>query len=381
MSGRILFLTSVMMAGCVVDDVVDPNEENLGEVEQALKGGCPEWECGMNSPIILAHKFYEFSKNKAVTNEQGFRLVKFIKGTTEYNLSVERGKLLGYNKTYPWIVSLSGSNLIGSQMWFKNDATNEEVAIKVTDVRMNDFMAKFPFDTYVPIYGIYQPGPPRFESYKLDWIETKYIINGTTSTAWQDLCEDDTSDGIPGEHSVLLEGDRYDRWAKIIKEVSLTNITIGCNGGTVAKMMLTGHAYAAKDYGFATTVLERQAMLKMLTGTYCPVVDGVALSYTVPHMPLYWADEDKNNWLNLPSNSFYSLEARFNAYGATCLNTPRIVANPTSASIHFFGTDASVITCKSSLPTCTGNASYFPPGIHLNSANPVQLVDPNVFNL
>jgi hypothetical protein len=306
MSGRILFFSAVM-AGCVVDDVVD--EENLGEVEQGIYG-CPAWECGMNSPY-LGRGFWNLPESPNETNDEGFHIVTFEKNGIPYQLDVENGKLLG---RYHGVVALSYLNLVGATITIKNEIDQRVFVVKVAAVQRTYFWAKMP--TWV--------NPPLFESYRLEWFEPAKCSEGGLAVActWRNICSRASTnpDGIPGENTVLVDGDVIDAVAKTIDAtVRPDKFNFGCAGHSISKLMLTAHVNFAPAYGYPPlTNLQRQTMLKLLTASYT----SSGRPYTQPGTAVRYADLEQTLHLDDPGEILLgtTLEARWGPNGATCIN-------------------------------------------------------------
>jgi hypothetical protein len=102
---------------------------------------------------------------------------------------------------------------------------------------------------------------------------------------------------------------------------------IGCAGHAIAKQHLTGHTKAASHYLlWTTTINQRTANLKMLTGDYC----GNGTPFTVAGEKIKWQDEwGYYNTVNDPSYIPMTkvLEARWDENGAICMNMPRVDYN------------------------------------------------------
>ena len=343
-----LALCAVAMTACVTEA-----EEQVAELEQAFS--CPVWECGMNSPVINGHKFHDLNESKYVTNDEGFRLVKFEKNGVEYALHVRKGVLVGYDKlTGLPAISEAKQNLVGARMWIVNDKTKEVVIAQIFGVARNYFWAKAPN----------QPAQ-MFESYQIMYTgETN--VPGTVQ--WSNLCSNPsaTYDGIPGEHTVLIEGDRIDADRKTISSRPDTSwFNFGCAGHAIAKLMLTGHAYAATSYGFVTTPSERQTILKMFVADYT----GTGLAYTTAGTPLQWMDD--HDWMNYgPSMFGYNLEARWTPNGAACLGNPR---HPDALAQMQADVQAGKLLATDIPGACAGTAYEFD-GKHMVSANKTPLI-------
>jgi hypothetical protein len=107
-------------------------------------------------------------------------------------------------------------------------------------------------------------------------------------------------------------------------------------------------------------------MLKMLSADYC----GTGKNFTVAGVKLDWKDDKQ--WMALDTQ-FALVEARWTAAGAACLNTPRIVANPTSLSEATFDFESASDfrrqieqACGRAIPKCNTTLERY----HLISANP-----------
>lgn len=349
MSGRILFLSAVMMAGCVVEDVVD--EENLGEVEQGIAMGCPAWECGTNSPILNGHGFHDLDERGYVTQD-GFRLLGFEQYGKPYRLDVQRGRLLGREITTDGTlgtirVSSDLLNLKGATMKIENTNTKEVFTVMVAEVNTEN------------VYWATPTGwttPPRFESYKLVWDDPQ------SPGEWPNVCANGatTAEGIPAEHTVLVEGDRINGIYKTVTSADGNLFNLGCAGHAIAKMHLTGHTNAAWQQigsAFYTSLSERQAILKMFSADYC----GTGYAYTVAGTKLQWADH--KDWMNF-SGSLVTIESRWTSSGATCVSSARLgqAAKDQMAANN----------CVR--PACSPTTLTEFAGTHLISAKPITLV-------
>jgi len=310
-----LFFTVVMMSGCVVEDAADPNDENLGEVEQGLIGGCPEWECGGNSPLLNGHPvLWIYESSEAVTPD-GWRLMSFVsKQGISVRLDVEDGKLKGYDfLTGAVAISMDKANLVDSRMTIKNENTGELFYVLVAAAQRSYTWAK-------PVGWAM---PPLIETYKFKWVEVKNCPAGTVCD-WKNLCSDAPLDeGIPPENTILFEGDIINAQYKTISyRVDKGRANIGCAGSAHAKLMLTGHTYPMAAYGLYTTYLERQTALKMFTGDFT----GSGKPYTQPKTPLRWIDN--NGWMHMADqgdNPYgVTIESRWTPYGASCLSKARL---------------------------------------------------------
>jgi hypothetical protein len=209
---------------------------------------------------------------------------------------------------------------------------------------------------------------PVFESYELDWKPLGYIGHALP------VCAQPNNDDIltmDRYHALVFEGERIDAARKTVgATLDARWFNIGCAGSTLAKLHLTGHTQAAESDGFSTTIRERQTMLKMLSADYC----GSGRAFTVGGQPLHWVDDHGTMTVGLFGN--YT-EADWTANGASCLDTPRVVANPTATSLAHFPDAATVAAeiydaCRGAPPPpCTGAMAS---GIHLRSYNPGPII-------
>ncbi len=112
---------------------------------------------------------------------------------------------------------------------------------------------------------------------------------------------------------VFLGGERYDGATKTVIPHQGEFVTAACRDHALMKLKFTG--YDPND-NYGSSPEERQAGLKMFTADYC----GTGQSFTKIGTPLDWQD----GLGNFPAPSgFSALEARWNEFGAQCINTPR----------------------------------------------------------
>jgi hypothetical protein len=151
--------------------------------------------------------------------------------------------------------------------------------------------------------------------------------------------------------AILFAGDRYDSLDKSVVATGAAAsgwINVACAGTALAKLYLTRHTEASQIV--VTTRGERQAMFKMFTADVC----GDGTSFTVHGQPLLWADaKGITKFASAPA----SIEAIWNDTGAVCLDTPR---RPQLASS---------IAARCRRPSCGGATTPAGRG-HAISANP-----------
>jgi hypothetical protein len=364
---RISALAAVVVlgVGCVAGDVDEPR---VGAVQQDI-GGCDEFMCGTNSPVIAEFGFWELNLPEALgtlglANNVGMQVLGFVQNNALYLPRVLRGKLTASNG----VTTLSGSALVGGYFYLKNGSRTFE--LKVSAVGSVDSWA--------------QPasGTPHvtLETYQLDWAE----FFGSPPERFQNMCPNPPSKDNPDSltmvgstafQTLLFEGDRINAAHKVDTSVDRSWFNLGCAGSALAKMALTGHTQGAWDAGtFSTTLAERTTMLKMLAADYCG--DGTA--FTVGGQPLNWEDDHGTmKLISAPANLVR--ESRWKETGAVCLDKPRVDVHPTANSIAQFGSMVTVYqqvqdhcqqTIQTKLPACDGGA-FDLAGHHLLSATPL----------
>jgi len=348
---RLASLLSVLAlgAGCV-----ELPDESLGATEQAVID-CQPWICGSNSPVIATYPFHELNIN-GLANDKGFQVISLDKAGIHYHLSVELGKIVGRYGS----LEIRDAALQGAQIRLRRGA--QLFAIQISGVGS--------VWTFAKLAG----SSRQLQTYQLDVGE---IIGGAPPTRWVNLCSNppsrDNADvlGMNTFHSLVFEGERIDRDAKTISTaLDPSWFNIGCAGHTLAKMAINGQTEAAHQaFGFDTTILERQAFMKMLVADYC----GTGTAWTVSGQPLQWTDwRGYTQYVASPAN--LELEARWSPNGAVCVNTPRVAANPTALGTAYFGNDIALqilLACgPKTPPACNGSVTSFDSQVLL-SANPL----------
>jgi hypothetical protein len=347
---------------------------SLDVAESALKPGCDDWECGSNSPVIDLAKFYKLWEN-GKPNPEGFKItgVSYAGSNTAYSIDVVDAELLiRYKRT--GAILARGYNVAGAVIHIQGpDLTH--YALRVLSVGKHEFSAR-PY-TY---FG----SPPMTWTYDLRWffpdIEPEYPTGGQPMYP---VCgENVEQDGMTDFSAVLVDDENISREKLRVYPVDTNDpaqvgsFLIGCAGHAIAKQHLTGHTKAASHYLlWTTTINQRTANLKMLTGDYC----GNGNPFTVAGEKIKWQDEwgyynTVNDSSVIPMQRV--LEARWDENGATCLNTPRVnyKQNPTAAALYPLPTGVTADMAA----YCTGNFPVPPPcsgtyndmqGAHVISVN------------
>jgi hypothetical protein len=339
-------LAMFLLAGCELTD----STELLDHVEQAASCSNPGFACQSNSPVIELRWFHE-AHERGIPNDAGFAIKAFRVHGHEHTLDVAGGRLHARRGT----TTIAGGDLEGAQISLDLDGVPSYV-LRIAAVGS------------VPYWST---GTTKLlETYLIEW--TGLDADGAPHANWRNLCSqppvtDSDTLGMNSLHVLLFEGDRIDAQAKTVYGVDRGGewFNFGCAGGALAKLALSGHTEPAVTDGFATKLDERQAMLKMLAGDYC----GDGTPFTVGGQPLYWRDHA--GWLEYP-NVPESIEARWTASGAACLEEPRVKANPSAlATAEFPDIERAIADHCKRPPPCKNRDAYTFEGYeHLISANP-----------
>ena len=329
-------------------------EEQVSSTEQAINE-CDTWVCGSNSPVIDSLYFHELN-TRGLPNNKGFVVTSLRKGSIDYQLDVEHGKLIGRQGAS----LISGPALVGAEIRLHLGA--KTFAIRITQVGWVQTFAKIPGSVSV------------LETYQLDTAEI--FAGGAPPTGWRNLCSQPPSRenpdvlGMNVAHAVLFEGERVDAATKTISTaLDPAWFNIGCTGHALAKMAVNGQTEVAHQlFGFNTSILERQTFLKMVTADYC----GTGRTFTISGQPLQWMDwRGYTQYVSSPAS--LQIEARWNPNGATCINTPRVIANPSALAQQVLGNSVAldILTeCGYVPPACNGPVNDLD-GKLLMSANPL----------
>jgi hypothetical protein len=347
----VLIVVCVFAVGCIggVEDDTASSEQEIGS------NGCSIWMCGANSPVIDGIGFHDLSM-AGVPNKQRLVISDFFKGATHYTLKVAKGALRGTNG----LSSISGAGLKNAEIRLKNVDTGAEYAIRILDVGSTPYVAS--------------PGGPvgNVETYKLHYAK---VLGGAPDNFTNNVCSNPPSTDNPEAlgmnvfHAVLFESDVIHADTKTVSAtLDKTVFNIGCASHALAKMMLTGHTEAAKwatGGALTTTWQQRQAILKMWSGDYC----GDGTPFTVAGT-LHDFQDDKG-WMHW-YYAAQALEARWTEHGASCLDKPRLDANPNPLGTSTYPDVEAAIAaqCKRPSPCSVTDPGKFD-GHHLVSANPL----------
>jgi hypothetical protein len=346
---------------------------SLDVAESAIMPGCDDWECGGNSPVIDAAKFYKLWEN-GKPNPEGFRIagITYANSDTAYSIDVVDAELLIRYKRTGAIIA-RGYNVAGAEIRIQGP-NNTPYVLTVEAVSKHEFSAR-PY-TY---FG----SPPMTWTYRLSWLDpTAEVPPGTHPVTYPVCGENPDGEGMPNLWAVLVDDENISKEKLRVYSVDTSDpaqagsFLIGCAGHAIAKQHLTGHTKAASHYLlWTTTINQRTANLKMITGDYC----GNGKPFTVAGEKIKWQDEwgyynTVNDSSVIPMQRV--LEARWDENGATCLNTPRVNYKPNDTALALYPPPTGVTNDMAAW--CTGSFPVPPPcsgtyndmqGAHVISVN------------
>jgi hypothetical protein len=279
----------------------------------SLADGCKPWECGSNGPWLGGNIVFHELAADGTPNDVGLKLDDFRSSSNVHlTLDVQGDELIGRTGS----VELRRQGLVGAVLTLSRAAvqgSREVWELTIKEVSKTELWVDPVSQTSVPVYHF------------------TYQQLGTGSPKdTPDLCQPpkelDPRWSSLGGMALIFRGDRYDAATKTVTEVGGHTpwFNIACAGTTVAKMHLLRHTWAGSDPQHTTTVDQRQAVLKMLTGDYCGsgdsfTVNGHPLLYTYakPWQPVQPSPID---W-----TSVATIDAVWDQTGAVCMNVPRMV--------------------------------------------------------
>jgi ADYC domain len=299
--------------------------------------GCPEWGCGTNSPTIGdGIVFDELDSSQTLEDAHGIKIKTAILDDGDaVDLHVTRDLLSANRRSNSQPLTNDELKRLTITLAIRRVATGDyfEFELRIAEINMQILGFWAGRREQVPAYLInarqtVPPGPPQFVPV------CKITATSVTEPDWQD-----------SEHYALIfTGDRYHPTTKTVDDApaGTTWFNLACAATAPAKMHLMRHtnAGAGTDRAYATTVSERNAMLKMFTADYCgdgnnTAVDGTM--YTVDGQRLLYGDS--RNWYTPPagvplfsvnsssgvlSPAGTTIEALWTERGATCLTRPRL---------------------------------------------------------
>ncbi|EDM79485.1 hypothetical protein PPSIR1_35202 [Plesiocystis pacifica SIR-1] len=263
-------------------------------------GQCPTHLCGTNASI--GGSISVNIDGKASNADE--RLVEVI-GPDDAEIDLElAGNLL-------WAIdaqgdTLLGHDLVGTEMVFENDFSQERTSVYLTEYWPEGVESKLVPGMFYPTY--------EFEFRKHD--EPEEVRHDLcTSNTWT---EDADPSELPSNDAIIIQAEAYDWFGFPVENIDADGEaeswgTIGCAGGAFAKKVLMGYDVnnpAPQD----VTRADNDAMMHMLTARYCGED-----THTEMGTPMYW--QNQKNWFQPPED--LEIEAIWGEDGALCLNVPR----------------------------------------------------------
>jgi hypothetical protein len=330
---------SMALAGCAIAAPETSLDTAGGQV--AIVGGgsgeCPEFSCGMNSPVIDVFGLHDASVvsespragNRTMPNKQGLALeavkgvAQLIKGTRRYALTVQGGRFIGTDCSASPCDVLQGAALVGAS--FAIFQSDRRYWINIASVRQTPyFLGPGSVEAYTLQWST-AGRPPQNLCNNIELLEARIAAEpggGESAFATQELM------GLRTFEAIVFEGDRIDKTRKTMSPTADDRwFNIGCAGHTLSKLRLTRNTLhnqlTSLPVSSANAWQRRQATLKLLVSDVC----GGGQSLTVAGQRLLWQG-DLMTYFGLPPRP--ELEARWTETGATCLHVPRL-AHPSSA--------------------------------------------------
>lgn len=334
-------------------------------VELTVQAICPPMGCGQ-SPVIAGVGFHELYEDTTTANAEGFVMKEMSKDGVSYKVDVFEGRIIGRNSNGD---DLEDADLVGSKIRVMNPL---KFGMKPFFIHIDGYQ---PIQSWARINGATKS------------IAAYQFRVETDPDRFQDLCiatqlphrPDPDLLGLPITLTVVFDDEHIEPKSK---KMSLRPgvMTFGCAGTATAKLVVNLHTRSSHALGGATTILQDQAFLKMLTADYCRK----GKAFTVRGQPLLWIDKHQYTTYGLWKQMYnpipsLTIEARWNENGPICLNAaddgPRVDANPTDASDLAFGGDGDVnndidAECDNPIPDCTDPSVGNFDGAYIVSANP-----------
>jgi hypothetical protein len=345
-------------AGCIAeegDDTVD--DENIDTVEQAI-AGCSKLVCGENSPWLNTF-FHDLNEN-GTANAEGVKLLGIWfplgAGFQKYDKVWVDGDQL---KAQLGATVKSGAGVKNAVLRALNVNTGELFFLRIHNVVTTNLYpvgsgTTWAYDMRVTVFGS--------DQHERTLCTKAGQLHGEEDTLFQNKFT-----------AVLFDGERYLAEPKLVGGPAADWFNIGCAGATLQKMHLTHRSKVSGTGLYATTVGERQAMLKMLTADYCKT----GKAFTLGGVDLGWTDDDGSLPYVYPTATL-TLDGRWGSAGPLCIQTPRLTGSTDPLYATLFGGDIeTAIDTECPLtrpPKCSDLGQSLDPtklyGAHLVSATP-----------
>lgn len=363
----IAFFGAVALGGGCVAVGTDTSERS----SQRSNNPCTQqWQCGANSPILDNEQgFHELhlgglptyldvpeTAEEAAAAAAGEAAAATPRGlflhTTPllwkdlpFKLTIENNRIVGWDASG---VALAGRNLVGAEILLDTtDPTDASPAYRIRIESVREMPFPFPYGStdLLEVYAFRwdSPAGPRnlcgnppldlFDAAAYDRIREASDL-GALPHDFGRVASDRELLGMMPEEALLFSGDRIDDTSKTMLAEDPLWFNFGCAGHTLAKLHLTRNTAASRTPTVTPAPVEgRQATLKLLVGDYC----GTGRTFTVAGQPLEWKgrpDNARNTYFE--PGYISSVEAYWDANGATCLTVPRMVGSTTKGAAEAF---------------------------------------------
>jgi hypothetical protein len=315
-------------------------EKTSEHVSFLIGGGdeCPPSGCGLNGSWLGAGFRFRELRTDGKCSNLGLHLGAFSLNNEPLSFQIVGDEVQGIT---PKQEVLKGAQLKGAKLIIEhyNPRILRDGNITLTcDMRIE--RREKPDETYVMTFENITPQAPWAEcvgacspSKQITLYE--FSVVNPEDQCNVELCQpglnDDNTSGMKGT-AAIFTGDVYDDKTYAVRDVTAPQdpdhavFNVACLGTAVSKMHMFGHTAVAST-SVTTTIPERQALLRLLTGDYC----GVGKPFTVDGVPI--RIDFANPKLKPSASSQYAIttdpastqvDARWDQNGAVCVGTPRL---------------------------------------------------------
>jgi ADYC domain len=362
-----LRVASASLLLCAAGCALDPIEES-SDIE--ARAGCGDWGCGVNSPEVDHLGVHDFhGRVGGQKNANGFHVTKIERTTC----TVPPQPILCTTKQYDRVTSTAGLLTASGPSGSVSGANVKDLLIRLTNANTG---AKYVLTVadVGPVVRLWSKSPtfPGVENWPQYLIKWDVERPPGTKMDWKAVCTNPPGDGstellgMNRFHTVVFENDEIDARFKVVKgpRVDSDWIDFGCAGHALAKMVLTGNVSpTVTAFGYTASTKDMTAVLKMWAADYT----GTGVPFTVAGQPL-----GIFNLTNGYGPGNFKKEALWTHKGASCLNLPRVLANPTALGAATFpNLEADIVAANGGTrpPFCADSDPYALSGHFVLSSN------------
>lgn len=353
LAARLFAVIPLLFAACV--EAPDEGDVDVGTEAQELLG-CSAWGCNTNSPLIDGLDFHELEEN-GLPNLEGFRLLGFVQGGRVYDVDVVGARIIARSQDPAVYPDIASTNLINGYM---------------VVLAPNGVYYRIIIKSVSNVTKFWVGNPNLIETY--DLVYTKHITPGDPRPVCKNApgrLDPEGNFWLKPLEAIVFTGDRYVTSTMEVTAADYrsagTWFNIGCAGSALAKLHLNRHTTAGSDSTHQTSLLRRQAMLKMYVSDVC----GNGVTSTKQGTPLVWTNS--TNWQSLPA-AVSGYEGLWGSDGMLCLEHHRLESDPDWAVVGGIR-DQIKAGCGGTLPEpCSmkfpGFPNVWPSGAYLKTAIP-----------